>query len=239
MFITLFTYWSGADYACMAGAVLLSYAVLSVVCKLFQKKAWPWQQPGALQRMLLPSLIMVAPLLLQIHSYKAAALADGEAGRALLRAHYINHHSNEKLLLFFESLCSQYRQREEFLQNAIPAYAQHIFNSSKERFLPVKNWSATELTSGNRECTVALNNVWTYRGSADLLSNRKHLYSVLNTATRDYLVAEQQQQNLQALQEGYSAPLWFVLTSLFAFYLAATWAMPKGESDCTDINPVQ
>ena len=217
MFITLFTYWSGADYACMAGAVLLAYAVLSIACSLFQKKAWPWRQPGALHRMLLPALVMAAPLVLQIHTSKAVALADGEGGRALLRAHFTNRDSNEKLLMFFESLCSRYSRREDFLQGAVPAYAKHILTNSKERFLPVKSWPATELDTIGSECTEALNNVWTYRGSSDLRNNRKQVYSVLNAATRDYLVAEQQGQNLHALQEGYSAPLWFVLSSIFAF----------------------
>lgn len=223
----------------MALAVLLAYAILSVACKWVRKKGWPWQQPGALQRMLLPALVMVVPLVLQIHTHKAAALADGEAGRALLRAHFTNRDSNEKLLIFFEELCSRYHQREEFLQSAIPAYAQHILTSQKESFLPVKNWPATEPDSIGHECAEALKNVWNHRGSADLSSNRKHLYSVLNAATRDYLVAEQQRQNIQALQEGYSAPLWFLLTAIFAFYLATNWAMPKGESDSSDATPVQ
>lgn len=88
------------------------------------------------------------------------------------------------------------------------------------------------------ECTRALMEVWNHCGSADLYRNREQLYSVLNNATKEYLV-EQQQQNREALQEGYAAPLWFVLTGILAFYLAATWAMPKGKSDGGDVKDLQ
>lgn len=189
--------------------------------------------------MLLPALLMVAPLVLQIHTGKAAALADGEAGRALLRAHFTNQESSKTLLKFFEDLCPQYSQREDFLKHAIPDYAKHIVNGREGCFLPVKDWPAWVCATDDDECTRALMVVWNHCGSADLHRNRGQLYSVLNNATKEYLVEQQQQQNREALQEGYAAPLWFVLTGILAFYLAGTWAMPKGESDGGDVKDLQ
>lgn len=234
MFITLFTFWSGADYACMAVAVLLAYGVLSVGSKLFLKKVWPWQQPSMALRMLLPALVMVSPLLFYLHTLKAEALADGERGRALLAIHYINQDSNTKLLSFFEEYSRKCREEEEFMQTAVPAYAERVWNAHSEMFLPVKSWPNVEALPRESEARTVLSDVWGYRGSAELHRDRRHVYSVLNTAVRDYLVAEQQKQNLKELQDGYSVHLWFLFTVIFSFYLASTWVPQEDDSNSGD-----
>ena len=239
MFITLFTYWNGADYACMAAAVLLAYGVLSVGCKLFQKKDWPWQQPSVALRMLLPAIVMVAPLAFYLHTLKAEALADGESGQALLRELYVNRDSASKLLAFFEKYSQTCEQKDEFMQSAIPAYAQYVVKAHQERFLPLSSWPSVDAGACNPDASSALSDVWHYRGSADLQHHSKHVYSVLNAAAREYLVAEQQKQNMDALQRGYSVHLWFMLTTILAFYLASTWVSQSEESDGGDVKHVQ